>query len=227
MLDSHTETLQGKRTIDGGCSFPMPALTLAPEEDIVGVQQISANYNDCSTVVEFGIPTGVSAAPATRTDSSDPQQLGVTSVEPEDVAIAAAYPTRRTTGYYEVEWEDVFELDVNWVQSWLTWDHNGTKTQSASGQGVFYWRNETGWSKVSSSWSITPYQPQVRWVISDAHFKNTAFCSYVVHNYYDDVTVGGWYDGRLQGRLSSTSTNAGGYGCPPLHWSARLVRVSG
>jgi hypothetical protein len=212
--------LRGTPTGNGGCALPVPQLRLEPDETAVAARQISTNFTDCSTVVEIGTPVTREDPPAgVARETVD--AVPVTTAE--DAAIAAT----SSSGYYRVWWEDVINLDVHQVKSNISWTWDNFCVGPASGSANFSWLAASGWSKRSgSAWLSNGCS--VRQVFSNAEYENGFFCwpAGTVRSYYVDVTVSGWFDGVLLGRVSNTWTTYPPL-CPHLHYNTELRRVTG
>lgn len=230
LASSSTVTVAGTRTTDG-CEWETAPLELSASEVAKEARQISADWDTCSSVVEIGVPETASDDPDTAdgtaedvpaVEESPPEECRPWNCSPYGPASASA-SSGSGSGRYVVWWEDKIHIDVSKTRSHVTWSWNGVCTGSPRGFGSTWWRSGTGWSKLGASAYILPTCSVVR-VRANATYKNdSVFCSNVVYNRYRDVTVRGYYDGRLSGFVAGTSATHCDNG-PDLHWHARLIR---
>lgn len=221
LMDSHSLTMVGRHTKDGGCEFFYPVLTLERDQVALQARQVSTDFTNCLTVVEIGEPLLIDL---------DSEQLDGTSQttlsKPLGQEAKESTSLSSASGNYKVWWEDIINLDVTSVQSNISWSYDGTCVTSASGSANYWWLTASGWSKNSSSSVITTGCAS-RVVKSDATYKNGAFCwPGTVWNYYDDVSVQGTKSNGLSGWVTSTYTTYP-FACPTLHYKTQLTRVTG
>lgn len=213
--------VQGRPTGDGGCTFPVPELKLAPDESAIEARQIETNFTNCTAEVEIGTPLIEDETPEGGTFDSD-VSVPAGAAKAGDAQIAAT----SSSGYYRVYWEDVINLRVHEVKSNISWVWDGTCVTASSGSADYWWLSGTGWLKHSSGSWITR-QCASSLVYTDATYKNGAFCwPGTVWSYYDDVRVRGRADGWLLGAVVGTWTTYP-FLCPTLHYHTELRRVTG
>jgi hypothetical protein len=221
LADATTTRLRGDATGDGGCVFTIPQLSLAPDQSIIEARQVATNFTDCTTTVEIGTPVTEDDRPEGGTFDSDPaRSLG--AARDGDAQINAV----SSSGYYRVWWEDVINIRVHEVKTNISWTWDGICVTASSGSANYWWLSGTGWSKDSSSSTISRACSSAR-VFTDAVYKNGAFCwPGTVWSHYDNVTARGTSDGSLIGWVDSTWTTYP-FACPTLHFHTQLVRVTG
>jgi len=105
------KTLKGDKTKDGNCIWHPADMTLPAHARAMEQRQISADYANCTTVVEIGTPTQIDPiaedeelAASTATTSTFASSSG----KRRTLAGAAAYFTSRA--YYKVTWYDFANL---------------------------------------------------------------------------------------------------------------------
>lgn len=179
---------------NGWCEFPIPELSLAPEQQAIAAQQVSANFNDCTTVVEIGEPT--------NTTTRNNQQGGntATTVDPSQGTTGEIdVQATSSSGYYRVWWEDPVHLRVNEVKKNISWAWDGSCVTSSNGSTDYWWLSDSGWTWWTSASDIERSCGSARaW--ADSVYENKPFCYPVtVRVLYDDVTAKGHNNGNLSG----------------------------
>jgi hypothetical protein len=115
-------TVKGRRMGNRECAFSIPEMRLAPGERAKAARQVSANFSDCTTVVEIGTPSdgsekeGVEQGESSLSMPSKPLRNTQSSAG-EIGALASG----TSNAYYRVWWEDVVHIRVNEVKSNMTW----------------------------------------------------------------------------------------------------------
>ena len=221
-------TIEGKATSDGGCTFDMPQVELAPDETAIEARQIETNYTTCTTKVEIGTPTdAATTAPSTKSvtetaKAGSPAAPTANTVRSTDAA--AGILATQSAGYYRVWWEDVIHARVHEVKSNVRWSWDGSScVWGYSGWSNYWWLTFTQWYKDSSSQNLYPGCSLVE-TVSDAVYRNIGFCVGIVRSVYDNVRAQGRYDGWLLGSVDNTYTTYP-FACPTLHWHSELSRT--
>jgi hypothetical protein len=58
--DSYFTTITGEKASDGSCIWSPPPLEPVPGSDLVEQRQVSVNEEDCTSVIETGVPRDTS-----------------------------------------------------------------------------------------------------------------------------------------------------------------------
>jgi hypothetical protein len=120
---------------------------------------------------------------------------------------------------FKVTWEDIVNIDVNWLRANITYSSNATCVTSASGSSTDYYFS--GWSRQWRNTYINPAQCSSRKVWADAQYKNSIFCfPTTVYTDYRAVTVqvtayaeSGWVNSTW-----ATESPFSDPACPNLHF---------
>lgn len=225
--NSTITTIQGTRGVFGECRFPFPKLTRDRSGPPLEMRQVSTNLNDCTTVVETGIPFLIPYAEGeSQPATTFPGRRGGTASAGQDPS-TRRLQSRSATGSasFRVEWEDFLHIDTTWLRANITYSTSGTCVTSASGSSTDYYRIETGWNRQWRDTWINPSQCSYRKVWADAQYRNIPFCSpTVVYTDYRGVTVQATYAAE-SGWVDSTWTTEEPFSdpaCPNLHWHQSL-----
>jgi hypothetical protein len=227
LLNSVKKTLKGTKAKDGSCIWHPADMTLAPQDRAIEQRQVSADYANCTTVVEIGNPTQIDRIEPdeqlTTTANAARPRLTRTTASKRTLA-GRKYTVTSSKAYYKVTWWDVANQPLNYVRSILNW----------------FWRSDGGcingsiaeWAEfhqVASGWTITSWD---KWKTtsctdhrthSSADFKNSIFCTPPsTYMHYRNVRIRGGYTGTYGAALDSTWTD--GTQCAPLHWSGQVVK---
>jgi hypothetical protein len=129
------------------------------------------------------------------------------------------------SGYYEVRWEDIINIDVNKTRAKLTWTYNGTCVTSSTGSGYWWWQTATGWhldDPGSYAWKTTSNCSA--FTHANGHHWNSSFCFPlpITDTYAKDVRFRGGYKGGIGAYVGSVYKNDD---CFPLHWADTLKRT--
>lgn len=213
-------TVAGKPTGNGGCSFELPQLELAPDEAAIEARQVETNFTDCTTKVEVGIPSGAATKRSGGRSVTETVKPGSPATD-GPITIAAT----QSAGYYHVWWVDVIGLKVHEVKSNVRWSWDGSScVWGESGWTDYWWLSETGWSKNSSN-QATSKTCDLATHSSSATYRNGFFCGPgVVWSHYDNVRVQGRKDGWLFGRVVATWTTYPSL-CPTLYFHYDMRRT--
>ena len=236
-VDSQFVTNAGERTASGGCHFKGYRLTLPPGQKVVEARQVSVDYDTCTELIEVGTPTEDSETlpPGQYSEATEKaKEPNAHASAGTDMFTAQSYHDVR----YEVWWEDIINADVTKTWAKLKFDNIDGCVYNSSGSAYYWWRSSTGWKKLSSS--VRLYRPTYGWCVPtpdqptrsrsaytevDSHFQAVSvFCGFLeVNNFYENVTVKGYYDGSVTGWVDDTWVVEPPV-CPPLHWHSKLVR---
>lgn len=192
----------------GECIYDLPPLSLAPDEESIERRVKARDTNNCVLTIEVVRDGSASAdtEPGTGTSASAPAAKPWAASSGRAVSALAAATTSK--GYYKVYWQDLVFIDVNWVQSELTWTWNGSTVTNPSGIGRFYWLSSTGWTRQSWNVSALTNTGSQAYFDSDAVYKNgpaTGFCPISwVKTHYVNIKVIGEKNGTLRGTRTST-----------------------
>lgn len=203
----------------------IPELQLQAGQKAIAAQQVSANFKNCTTIVEIGTPPDdPEAGNIKRGGSSSTTQAQPTGNNGLSLAQLSALTTT-SSGYYRVYWHDPVHFEVHEVKTNITWTYNGSCISSPSGSLYNWWLTETGWTKKSSStWMTNSADCKSTTTWADTVYENVPFCWPVINTTtYDDVRVSGFYNGNLSGGMTGTwNTRVGRGSCPSLHYHTEL-----
>ena len=225
-LNSTKTTISGVRDADGSCTFQPPGLMLGPGQKAVASRQLSADYTDCTTVVETGTPT-VLTSPLPAADVQLDTGTSVAATAPASPTVTdAAAATHTSQGYYAVHWWDPPGLRVTGTYSYLRWNWNGSCTSATKGWYYTWWRSGTGWRRDSVSSTRYPACTVTK-VRTSATYHNSIFChGATVRNYVVGAEIRGWNSGGMGGSVQRTYTTYPSV-CPHLHWTDQLIKQVG
>jgi len=226
------ETVTGERTLSGNCSFDLPDLTLDVHERATGRQQISTDFTTCTMVVAVGYPTKAALtsllAEGAEVSGLTPAHSTPTSASGPDPAPPCCEGGAYGSGYYKIQWEDVWHWDLTKTYAFLRWTWNGTCVDWWDGRPDQWHRSETGWRLAGYDWGM--YFAGGCGVIVSAtdtvfHHGGEVFCSGsdVWISIYDAQAYGNRW-GEFGGGFWYNQTNQCDPG-PNLHWHDWLVRT--
>ncbi len=123
LLNSTFRTLAGARTQSGGCSFKFPPLTRKRGAGPLETRQDETDFRTCITTLETGIPGGEFIEFGRRArrgqhTTSNPAQASSRVQRRAPLASLAGAVTY--TVRFTVTWEDLLNIDVNWLPANLT-----------------------------------------------------------------------------------------------------------
>jgi hypothetical protein len=237
LANSHFVTNAGERAATGGCHFKGYRLHLEPGGKAVAARQVSIDYDTCTELIEVGTPTrDDEATPAGQ--YSDATEQAKEPATPAAVGVDMLTASSYHNVSYHVWWEDPVSADVTKTYANLQFDNIDGCVYNSSGSAYYWWRSSTGWKKLSSSAHL--YRPTQGWCVPtsdqptrsrsaytqvDSKFQAVSvFCYFLeVNNFYENVTVKGYYDGSVDGWVDDTWVVEPPV-CPPLHWHSTLVR---
>jgi len=226
LLNSVKKTLKGDKRKDGGCTWHPADMTLAAQDRALEQRQISADYADCTTVVEIGNPTSIDSLAGEELAS----QAGVpasrarvgASYSPRVRRLSAAATNVASKAYYKVTWYDIADLTLNSVRPILAWTWNGSCVVASTSDVGTFQQTASGWSRTYFNWWRTTSCSDHR-THADADFKNSIFCTPpATYTHYRNVRIRGGGNGTYGAALDSTW--ADGDVCLPLHWSGQVVK---
>lgn len=232
LLDVEYITIQGELTEEGRCLYRSPPpLELAPDEEAIVRYHVSTDEDTCTSEYAVGTPSRV----GDLDDDEETSTLGETGAAeaPAGGSEASTAQVQHSSGYYRVWWEDVVNIDVNAIESHLTWRYDGTcLVDTVFSNHVWWWRSGTGWNiEQQGPFGIRFPDGCVRAeAFTSGTFTNSVFPLCVpgtVRTNYDSVTVSGSAVGALAGWVDATWTDTIGTPpwCPPLHWHDELIRT--
>jgi hypothetical protein len=220
-----TFTTKGNVVPGGGCSVVAPALSLAPGESAVEVDEISVDPATCDARWQKGTPAGSPTGPRS-TSTSHLTRRALSKGQRSAPTTAAAAATLHTGGGWFKGWiTDAINLELTGVQSNISWTYNNTCVKSGGGSATWTWHGSTGWNP--------PYNKSVKKYLlcshaettADADFNNTGFCwPITTYNKYRNVNVFGTYNGTLYNDGTSTASYSGA--CAPLYFHWKLQRTA-
>lgn len=232
LLDVEYVTIQGVPTEQGRCLYHRPPpLELAPEETAVVRYHVSTDQETCTSEYAVGTPSRLSGDTDDE-ETSSVSEAGAAEAPAGDSAASTAQ-VQHSSGYYRVWWEDIVDIDVNAIESHLTWRYDGTcLVDAVFSNHVWWWRSGTGWNiEQQGPFGIRFPDGCVRAeAYTSGTFTNSVFPLCVpgtVRTNYDKVTVSGSAVGALAGWVDATWTDTVGTPpwCPPLHWHDELIRT--
>lgn len=227
LLKSIKKTMKGEKK-DGTCVWHPPELTLQKGERAVAAHQVSADYTDCTTVVEIGTPMQVDSLSPDEvlgSEISSSRSMGTSGATRGPAATRRPNATSAYTNsqaYYRVTWYDAPGITLNYVRSILNWTWgNGDSCVLGSTQSwATFAQGGSGWGLDNvNPWKTTSCDSHYGHVSAD--FSNYIFCTPPTYTHYRDVRIRGGYLGGYGGYLGSTWADGA---CLPLHWGAQLVK---
>lgn len=166
-------------------------------------RQVAVNLVNCTLVTETGIALdqseSVQEGLATATDSVKSPNANVSTQKLTTYSAVALASTTRTL-WQKTSYEDVVGLELNSSKVNLSWTYNGScVTASTQPASTYFWRNGTGWSKVSgaTTYSRTCTEAYSR---STSEFLNQTFCLTI------DTRTKFWPN-KVSGHEDGTRTN--------------------
>ena len=172
-------------------------------------------------MLEVGTPTSPEVDEAGGASESEEALFGSQQASSSEAVSTASVSS--ASGYYQVRWEDIANIDLNKTRAKLSWTYNGTCVLSSTASGYWWWRTLTGWlldDPYSYAWKTT--SDCSHFAHARGHFTNPAFCYLrIVETYAKDVRFRGGYAGGIGGYLGSAYYQDS---CAPLHWVDTLVK---
>ncbi len=117
--------VSGEALLDGGCSFPIPELSLGPDESAVEARPVWANYDNCTMELEIGTPSRLDWVSDDGAHHVEPfterahRSGGEGSTDSASALLASA------VAYYEVRWHDPVEITTSRTRAYTDWTWNG------------------------------------------------------------------------------------------------------
>lgn len=121
---------------NGAGVFPVPTLRLAPGEQVIAAQQLSANFRTCTTVVEIGTPVNVSGDADVKHGGSTETMTTQLQENAGPTSALSPLALQTSTGYYRVYWHDPIHAEVHELKTTLSWSYAGTCVRSGSGTAI-------------------------------------------------------------------------------------------
>jgi hypothetical protein len=196
VTNSEERILQGSFNQFGECDISS-VTELPPGQAAVQVDEIAHNPDTCESKVLISA-TGAAEDPGDTVEKAEGASTPVVGLGTSDVGVQAV----RSAGYLRSYYEDPPRLDVNAVTNSTTWTWNGSSVSSPYGGYRYEWLAASGWRRLENNWQNT-YSSYQTTVSSYVHFKNTTFCGFTTHTYYDRNTVHGRRDGYLVGEWNA------------------------
>jgi hypothetical protein len=218
LLNSRSTTVKGTPSIFS-CNYRLPPLRLQPWQRAIERRHSTVDPSTCTARIETGTPARSTLSENGSFDAEPaiPERPGDVLEDPGPGGGGA-----RSSGYYEVRWEDAVNIDLTKTRANLTWTWNQLCATSPDNSGYWWWG--AGWhlddpaSFAVATSSGCNYQE----TYAKGLFWNTVFCGYEVDIFVIYAHVRGWYTGALSGFVDSTWNNGS---CAPLHWEESLVRT--
>lgn len=178
-----TRRIEVGRKIGDGCQFSTSFTKSANEAGRI-LTTLAANFETCEILIEEGTLSQAEVKKLTTTapmTTSVPQAADIGPTGTIDVSSdwgAVASASNRITARWRTWYEDLVWLDLNWLDSEITYTKNpttGTVTY-ISGVCAQWWRSGTGWSNGGGTCTHAPGPSNASHkVVADHDFHNDVF----------------------------------------------------